>query len=82
MATFDDFFTQLFYGTGNILGLIILCAALLLIALMHKYSGVVSFAVGLIMSFNYFDNLLGWHGIIAVIMSLFCAFITFDRRKD
>jgi len=82
MATFDDFFTQLFLGTGSYLGLIILCVALLVIALMHKYSGVLSFGIGILMSFEYFDNFLGWHGIIAVIVSLFCAFITFDRRKE
>jgi hypothetical protein len=69
---FEDFFTQLFFGSGSWLGLILIIMLLLLLRLANKYSVILSFPICLLIGFEYLTNDLGWHALIiwlsAVVM--------------
>lgn len=71
MTAFDDFFTSLFIGTGNLLGLLLLVSLAIGIMLTWKYSGILTIVISVLASFYYFDNALGWHGMMMVLVAIF-----------
>jgi len=81
MTDFSDFFTQLFTGTGALFGLIIVISIMILIALMHKYAGILSFSIGMLMTFQYLEANLPYEAIIMMIASLFSAIMVFTKER-
>lgn len=71
MTAFDDFFTALFIGNGNLLGLLLLVSLSIGIMLTWKYSGILTIVISVLASFYYFDNALGWHGMMMVFLAIF-----------
>lgn len=83
MTAFDDFFTAMFIGTGNLLGLAILVSLTIGIMLTWKYAGIFSIIIGVLSAFYYWDNGLGWHGVIMVLMSIFTlGYLIKKERKE
>jgi hypothetical protein len=72
MTDFSDFFTQLFTGTGNWLGLLIVISLMVLLMAVNKYAGLLSLILGVLIGSYYLDAGLGWHGITCFIVSAFC----------
>lgn len=70
VGEFADFFTQLFFGTGAWLGLLILVMFFLLMRVVNKYSVIVAFPVCLLIGFEYLTLNLGWQCLIIWLASV------------
>jgi len=82
MTAFDDFFTAMFIGTGNLLGLLILVSLTIGIMLTWKYAGLLSIVISVLSAFYYFDNALGWHGIMMILVSIFSLGYMVKKGKE
>ena len=83
MTGYDDFFTALFIGTGNWLGLLILISLSIGIMLTWKYAGILTMSISVLSAFYYFDNALGWHGVMMILVAIFSlGYMVAKRKKD
>lgn len=83
MTGYDDFFTALFIGTGNWLGLLILVSLTIGIMLTWKYAGLISIVISVLSAFYYWDNSLGWHGLVMILVAIFSlGYIVQKGKKD
>jgi len=83
LTAFDDFFTALFIGNGNLLGLLLLVTLAIGIMLTWKYSGIITIVISVLAAFYYFDNALGWHGILMIFMSIFAlGYMSVKGKKE
>jgi len=67
---FADFFTQLFFGSGVWLGLLILVMFFLLLRVVNKYSIIITFPICLLIGFEYLTLDLGWQCLIIWLASV------------
>jgi len=68
---FEEFFTQLFFGTGHIIGILILIAISVLLVLKSKYSAVLVFPLTILMGLEYLSNELFYDAVIIWSCGLF-----------
>ena len=68
---FTEFFTELFYGSGSWLGLIILIILCLGMLLKWKYSGALFLPIMLFLGIDYLSHNLGWNALIMFFSSVF-----------
>jgi len=71
MATFQDFFFELLYGTGSWFGVLLLLAFMIGLLTRWKYSGVLLLPVTIFLAIDYLNNDLAWQSIIMFVSSVF-----------
>jgi len=73
MSDISLVFTELFYGAGSWLGLLILLSIIVALTMKAKYAGVLMLPVTIFLGINYitYDTPLLWNGIIMFFASLF-----------
>jgi hypothetical protein len=67
---FVEFFTELMFGSGSWIGLILIVVLLLLIGFINKYGGMLSMPISVLIFFEYINQGLGWHGIIVFLVGI------------
>lgn len=68
---FVEFFTELMFGSGAWIGMIVICALILVIAAINKHGGIIAMPIGVLLGITYFQHELIWQGII----TFFCGII-------
>jgi len=86
MSEITETFTELFFGGGAWLMVIILVAMILVISVRVKHSVVIFIPISIFLGFNYLDNAtasnnLQWCAIIMWIVPIFLILIEFQQRK-
>ena len=86
MTEVSEIFTELFYGSGSWLMLIILVSIIMIVSLKVKYSCVIFIPICLFLGLSYLDNAteannLLWHTIIIWILPIFSILIEVKTRK-
>lgn len=71
LSAISDVFTELFTGTGSWLGLLLLLTFIIGITFAWKYGGLLMLPVSIFLGMYYFDNALGWHGLIMILSAIF-----------
>jgi len=72
LSSIAQVFTELFYGSGAWLGLLLFLAIIIGLAFSNKYVGVLMLPVSIFLAISYLDypSLL-WHGAIMFICAIF-----------
>jgi len=78
---FQEFFTELFYGSGAWLGLIILLILCLGMVVKWRYSGALFLPVMLFLGIDYLTNDLGWQALIMFFGSVFIVVFMVKEMK-
>ena len=78
---FNEFFTELFYGSGSWLGLIILLILCLGMVVKWRYSGALFLPVMLFLGIDYLTNDLGWQALIMFFGSVFIVVFMVKEMK-
>ncbi len=68
---FADFFTELLYGSGSILALILILILTLAITVKWRYSGVLMFPILIILGINYLNVNLEWNAVLSFFGAIF-----------
>jgi len=71
VQTFQDFFNELFFGSGSWLGVLLLLAFVVGTLMRWKYSGVLLVPVTVFLAIDYLNHDLGWQSIIMFVTSVF-----------
>jgi hypothetical protein len=81
---FTELFNELLFGSGNWLGLIVICILLLILASLHKYAGIIAMPIGIFLSLEYATHNLGWHAILTMLEGIFVLYLSVDkvRKKE
>jgi len=67
-------FTELFYGSGAWLGLLLYLTIIISLTYIWKKSGVFFIPVTVILGIQYFNNDLGWHSLIMWLTTIMIFF--------
>jgi len=67
---FTEFFTELMYGSGSWIGLLLMLGVILLLAKLHKYGYALSFPLSILISLNYVEHTLLWESVISFLTGL------------
>lgn len=86
MTQISDVFTELFYGGGSWLMLIILVSMILVISVKIKYSLIIFIPISIFLGFNYLNkatpiNHLDWCAVIMWILPIFLVLIELEKRR-
>lgn len=82
MSDVEQAFTELFYGSGSWLGLLLLLAIIMVLATSKKYLGLVMIPVTVFLGISYLSySELMWHSIIMFLSSIFIV-ISIVKRND
>ncbi len=66
---FVEFFTELLFGSGHWIGLIIFIVLMIVIGALNRYASIIGVALGILLSFEYMQYGLGWNAIIIFLSS-------------
>ena len=69
--TFGDFFTELLFGAGAWIGILLILAIEVGLLLKWKYSGVLLLPVTLLLGIDYLTRNLAWQSIIMFVSAIF-----------
>ena len=67
---YEEIFTELLFGSGSWIGLILIVVLLLVIGFINKYGGMVSLPIAVLLFIEYTVQGLGWHGIIVFLVGM------------
>lgn len=72
-----EWFSELFFGTGAWLGLLIVISIIFIVTAKEKLSGIVFLPITVLMAINYFNNVPSnsdfmWSGVIMLLMTVYC----------
>ena len=67
----EEVFTELFFGAGSWLGLLLLLSLILGLLFKNRYIGALMLPVSIFLGINYLNYNLGWHAIIMFFTSIF-----------
>lgn len=86
MSEITEIFTELFYGEGAWLMLILFVAMILVISIKVKYSVVIFIPISIFLGLNYLDNAsasnnLLWCALIMWILPLFLILFEIQKRR-
>jgi len=87
MSESEDFFFELFFGMGGVLGFLLVCSLLFLISAKIKYVGIFTPVVAFVLGLSYINNLasnsnLWWLAILSFLMIPFLLITSFAKGKD
>lgn len=71
MSVYDDAFDALLFGSGSYLGLLIIIAITVILLVVWKYSGVLTFPISLTLGIYYLMNNLGTQALIIWVNAIF-----------
>lgn len=71
---FNDLFQALFFGNGNLFGLLLVLLIIFIMVMVYPKSGLLLLPVSVFWGINYLNNDLGWHGLIMFLLSVFIMF--------
>jgi glycerol-3-phosphate acyltransferase PlsY len=66
---FIEFFTELLFGSGHWIGLILFIVLMIVIGALNRYASIIGVVLGILLSFEYMKNSLGWDAIVIFISS-------------
>lgn len=66
-----EFFTEFMFGSGSWFALIIAILLLMVISILNKYGGILSWAIAFFMFFMYINHEMFWEAILMFIAGLF-----------
>lgn len=69
---FTELFTELLFGTGSWIGLIIILVLMVIALASWKWSGILCLPISLMLGIEYFLHALGWQGIVMWLFAVFC----------
>lgn len=71
MSSISQAFTELFYGSGAWLGILLLLALIIVLSSRVKYAGVLMLPVAVFLGIDYLTNDLLWNALIMFFTSIF-----------
>jgi hypothetical protein len=78
---FIEFFTELMFGSGSWIGLIIIVAILLVITGINKYGGIIAMPIAILVGIEYGKYNLGWHAVILIIEGIFTLYLGIEGAR-
>ena len=81
MSEIETFFETLFFGTGSVLGLLLILAICASITASWKYGGAIVFVPLILMGFKYLDNSLPYYAVTMFFASVFVLFYMVKQLK-
>jgi len=78
---FQEFFTELLYGTGCWIGITIMLAFFVAITVKWKHSSVLFLPITIFMGIEYLDRDLGWQALIMFLSGIFMLFYLVKELK-
>ena len=82
MSDVELAFTELFFGTGSWLGILLLLSIIVVLALKNRFIAVLMIPVTLFLGIDYLDNGLMWNSIIMFLSSIFILLNAIKNRGD
>lgn len=86
MSDASEIFTELFLGTGAILGGLLFLIIILALAYKNRAGAFCSIPVSLIIAIFYFDNLTGdnnlmWFGVLFLCLPVFLGYVAIQHDE-
>jgi hypothetical protein len=81
MSLVSEAFTELFYGSGSWLGLILLMSLCLIPTYKWREIGVLFLPITIFMGIEYLGEGLEWHGLIMILTAIFIVYLLAERVK-
>ena len=82
LSDMNDVFSAFFFGNGSILGLLLFLALIVGFALMWRYAIVLVQPITVLLAIQYWDNALGWHGLIMILTGIFLTFYSVLHKAN
>lgn len=79
MSAIEATFTELFFGSGSWLGILLLLAIITALALKAKYMAVLMLPVCIFLGIDYLTNELFWNAIIMFLTTMFIIIGSYKR---
>lgn len=80
MSSISEAFTELFFGSGSWLGLLLLLAIIITLSIKTRYAGVLMLPVSIFLAIDYITNELLWYSLIMFFTSIFVIINIFRSR--
>ena len=81
MSEIADIFSELFYGSGSWLGLLLLLALMIAISLKNRYAGLLMIPVAVFLGISYLSYpALMWNALIMFIASVFLLYQVISQK--
>lgn len=71
LSDMNSVFDALFFGNGSWLGILLIIMFSVGLTFAFKYVGLLMLPVTFFMAIEYFNEALGWHGLIMILTSIF-----------
>lgn len=71
MSSISQVFTELFYGSGAWLGILLLLTIIISLSAKIKYAGVLTLPIVVFLGIDYITNDLLWNAVIMFFASIF-----------
>ena len=81
MSEIETFFETLFFGSGSVLGLLLILAVCASLTASWKYGGAITFVPLILMGFEYLNNSLPYYAMTMFLASIFILLIMVKQLK-
>lgn len=71
MSEIAEVFTELFFGTGSWLGILLLLSIIIALTIKIKWGGVITLPIIIFLGIDYITNDLFWNGLIMFFSAIF-----------
>jgi hypothetical protein len=72
---FIEFFTELMFGSGSWIGLVLIIVLLLVITGINRYGGIIAMPIAILVGVEYGQHNLGWHAVILIVEGIFTFYL-------